>query len=66
MDIETEVNNIKDRISRLEASMLAMTASLNKIEGSTSTTEMLIKWVILPFVVSLGGLVGIKIALPSA
>ena len=65
MDMETEIIDAKERIAKLEACTTAMAATLSKIEGSVGTTEMLVKWVILPLIVILGGLVGIKIALPG-
>ncbi len=65
LDVETELLDQRERISKLEVCVAGLTTTLAKIEGSTSSTDMLIKWVILPLVVILGGLVGIKLALPT-
>lgn len=54
------------------ARLLALEGRVNDLEhkvdillGQTGTINTLIKWVILPLIVILGGLVGIKIMLPT-
>jgi len=66
MDDDTKIvlDNHTKRIDRLDDCVDTLTKSLSKIEGSTGTIEMLVKWVILPLIVILGGLVGVKIAIP--
>ncbi len=65
MDMEHEMLDAKERIAKLEVSVSAITAALSRIEGSVGVTEMLVKWVILPLIIIVGGIVGIKIALPT-
>ena len=64
MDLEGELMEHEQRITKLEASFTLMATQIAKIEGSTSTVEILIKWIILPLLVIVGGLVGIKIISP--
>jgi hypothetical protein len=52
------------RLCKIEESVLKLTADVAKIIGSTSTVEMILKFVVLPLLIILGGLVGIKIAMP--
>ncbi len=66
MDMETEIIDAKERIAKLEVCVTGLAATLAKIEGSVGTTEMLVKWVILPLIIIVGGLVGVKLALPGA
>ncbi len=55
----------EERIQRLEQVCLDLSQQLGRIQGSISTVELLLKWVVLPLIVIVGGLVGIKIALPG-
>ncbi len=65
MDIEHEMLDAKERIAKLEVCVAGITTTLARIEGSVGVTEMLVKWVILPLIIIVGGIVGIKIALPT-
>lgn len=56
---------VEERLDRLEEHYAELSAAVNKLLGQTSTVEMILKWVVLPLLIILGGLVGIKIALPS-
>ncbi len=53
------------RFAKVEELCGSLNTRLAKIEGSTSTVEILIKWVVLPLLIIVGGLVGIKMALPG-
>ncbi len=64
MSIETELAEVKERVTRLENSVSTIDKAVAVIQGSTSSIEMILKWVVLPLLVILGGLVGIKIVLP--
>ena len=55
---------VEERLSRLEKCYEDLNAAVNKILGQTSAVEMILKWVVLPLLVIVGGLVGIKIAMP--
>lgn len=55
----------EERIQRLEQICLELSTRLGNIEGSMKTVELLLKWVVLPLIIIVGGLVGIKIALPT-
>ncbi len=56
-DIETVLTEIRQELNDLHE-------KVGQLLGGQHTMEMLIKFVILPLIVILGGLVGIKIALP--
>jgi hypothetical protein len=63
MDTEQEILNHERRINAVEKCQLDLTASVNKLTGSASATLNLIRYVILPLIVVVGGLVGVKIGL---
>ncbi len=64
MDIEAEIADIKNHLSELTQKIEGLEISVAKMVGSQGTVELLLKWVILPLIVILGGLVGIKIVMP--
>ncbi len=64
MSLEQQVQEHERRIGKLDDCVDNLEKSVAGIKGSMSTVEMLIKWVIVPLLVIVGGLVGIKIALP--
>lgn len=64
MVTENELQEHERRITKLETCVDTISNSLAKIQGSQSTVELVVKWVIVPLLVIVGGLVGIKIALP--
>lgn len=61
---QQEINDHEKRISRLEGCVDAIEEKVARIEGSASTIEMLVKWVIVPLLVILGALIGVKLAFP--
>jgi ABC-type uncharacterized transport system involved in gliding motility auxiliary subunit len=58
------VQDHKRRLNNLEECVQGMQQNIAKIQGSMSTVEMLVKWVIVPLLVIVGGLVGVRIVLP--
>ena len=64
MDVENEILEHEKRIGKLEECVNTIDKAVSGIEGSMGTIELLVKWVILPLLVIVAGLVGIKIALP--
>jgi len=52
------------RLCKVEEAITRLQADVAKIIGSTSTVEMILKWVVLPLLIILGGLIGIKLAMP--
>lgn len=65
MDIEHEMLDAKERIAKLEVCVTGLTTTLARIEGSVGTTEMLVKWVILPLIIIVGAIIGVKVAMPT-
>lgn len=56
--------SVEERLDKMESKLTEMGNHLSHIQGAADTTNLLIKWVILPLIVILGGLVGVKIMLP--
>lgn len=59
------MDEVVRRLAALEARVNDLEHKVDLLLGQTGSTNTLIKWVILPLIVILGGLVGIKIALPT-
>ena len=55
------LESIEARLEAIETSLKIMNFEVGKLLGSQKTTATLIKFVILPLIIILGGLVGIKI-----
>lgn len=55
------MDNIEKRLEAMETSLKIMNFEIGKLLGAQKTTATLIKFVILPLIIILGGLVGIKI-----
>jgi hypothetical protein len=66
VSIEEEVQDVRKRVEKLEACVDELSKGLNKLIGSADVTEKLLKYVILPLLIIVGGLVGIKIAFPTS
>ncbi|MBI4332184.1 MAG: hypothetical protein HY673_12975 [Chloroflexi bacterium] len=76
---EEAISNILERLTALEQSVLknceAIAATTEAIQGlktaisltqrSNPTTVLLVKWVIAPMLVIVGGVVGIKLVFPG-
>ena len=58
------MDNIEERLERIEAAIERINHELGELLGSQRSVETLVKYVILPLIIILGGLVGIKIILP--
>lgn len=54
-------DDIGKRLEGIETSLKIMNFELGKLIGAQKTTTTLIKYVILPLIIILGGLIGIKI-----
>jgi len=52
---------IDERLEVIENRLDALTLEVGKLCGANKSSTNLIKWVILPLILILGGLVGIKI-----
>ena len=56
-DIETVLAEIRQELNDLHS-------QVGELLGGQQSLQILIKWVILPLIVIMGGLVGVKIVLP--
>jgi ABC-type uncharacterized transport system involved in gliding motility auxiliary subunit len=66
MTVEEQVAEHERRLLKLEICTEKMGSDIAKLLGSAQTVELLLKWVILPLIIIVGGLVGIKLALPTS
>ncbi len=60
------MDDIERRLTRLEDVYTALAADIAAIKGSQQTVELLLKFVILPLIIIVGGVVGIKLVIPGA
>ncbi len=56
-----EVQDLRDRLVRLETKVDSLAESVAKMVGSSDTLNTIVKFVITPLLVILGGLIGIKL-----
>ena len=55
--------DLEERLRRFEERLETVNFELGKLIGQQHTIEILVKYVILPLIVIVGGLVGVDIAL---
>ena len=58
------MDDLEKRLEKIEAAIERINHELGELLGSQRSVETLVKYVILPLIVILGGLVGVKIILP--
>lgn len=58
------MDEVYRRLDQIDQRLDTLNGELAKLIGSQQTVEMLLKWVVLPLIVILGGLVGIKVVMP--
>jgi ABC-type uncharacterized transport system involved in gliding motility auxiliary subunit len=58
------MDDLERRIERIEEAINRINHELGKVLGSQRNVEILVKYVVLPLIVIVGGLVGVKIVLP--
>ncbi len=56
---------IEERVINLETKLNILETKLDNLTGKTELANQLIKFVILPLITILGGLIGIKLILPN-
>jgi len=56
--------DIEDRLDRIERSINDLHLKVGELVGAQKTANMLIKYVVLPLIIILGALVGVKIMMP--
>jgi hypothetical protein len=64
MDVEQLLEAHETRLNHLDDCVDQVGKSVSKLEGSMSTVEVLVKWVITPLLLIVGGLVGVKLIVP--
>ena len=63
MDFDGTILDHEKRLVKVEDCQDDLKDKVNQLMGKASTTLILVKWVITPLILMLGGLVGIKLAL---
>lgn len=63
--VEDLIEELRKDLARLEEKVDGIAEKVALLEGQHNIAELLVKWVIMPLVVLLGGLVGIKLVWPS-
>jgi hypothetical protein len=58
------LEDLEKRLDKIETCYAELYAIVNKLLGQSSSIEQILKWVVLPLLIIVGGLVGIKIAMP--
>jgi len=64
--LEVEVENLKNDIHEIKVSLGDIKKNVDVLIGQNSSIHTLVKWVIVPLILILGALVGVKISLPVA
>lgn len=64
MDVPNALELHEKRLDALDKCVVDVTKAVAIIQGSMSTVVLLVKWVITPLLVIVGGLVGIKLFIP--
>jgi len=62
--LEVEVENMKNDIHEIKESLGDIKMKVDVLVGQNSSIHTLVKWVIVPLIIILGALVGVKITLP--
>jgi len=63
--VEDLIEELRKDVKRLEDKVDKVSEKVALLEGQHNMTELLVKWVIMPLVVILGALVGVKLAWPG-
>jgi len=64
--LEVEVENLKNDIHEIKESLGDIKRNVDILIGQNSSIHTLVKWVIVPLIIILGALIGVKISLPVA
>ena len=64
--LEVKVKKMENDIHEIKESLLIIKHNVDVLMGQNSSIHTLVKWVIVPLIIILGALVGVKISLPVA
>jgi len=62
--LEREVNNIKDSMKDIKEKLEEISIKVDTLVGQSSTIQTLVKYVVLPLILILGAVIGLKVSLP--
>jgi len=59
------LSNTEKRLARIEEKLDEVSTRIANLEGQYSLSATLIKWIIFPLIMILGGITGVKVILPN-
>ena len=59
------MSDSEDRLVRIEKKLDEVSTRLASLEGQYSLSATLIKWIIFPLIMIVGGIAGVKVLLPG-
>lgn len=59
------LEDLEKRVDKVETCVDKLQESINQLIGQANTIKLLLAWVVLPLIIIVGGLVGVKIAMPT-
>ena len=59
------MSNTEKRLARIEEKLDEVSTRIANLEGQYSLSTTLIKWIIFPLIMILGGITGVKVILPN-
>ena len=59
------MSTIDDVINRLDKKVDEVLARVANLEGKADMGKLIIQWIVFPLIIILGGIIGVKVILPS-
>jgi len=59
------MSDVDERLSRIEGKLDNVAERIASLEGQYGLTGQLVKWIIFPLIMILGGIAGVKVILPN-
>lgn len=64
IDFLHEIMELKERVGKLETKVDMLNQAVQLLAQRNQQLVLIIKWVVVPLIIILGGLVGVKIVIP--
>ena len=59
------MSGVEDAIRRLDGKVDEILQRVSRLEGRADMGKLIIQWIVFPLIVILGGIIGVKVILPS-
>lgn len=59
------MSSVEDAIRRLDGKVDEVLQRVAALEGKADMSKMVIQWIVLPLIMILGAIIGVKVILPS-